>query len=257
MKKYRAIAEYYDAENVHQEMLRRDVPLLLGHLPRRRQNILELAVGTGRAAIPLAQAGHRVVGVDYARDMLEIARRKRDGVGIPERDLSLIYADVLRMNLREKFDWVILLFNTFLIFLTLAEQDTLLQAVVRHLKPRGKFWVDIFQPNLDLLAEAESKDLDPVLFHVPELNRTVYRTTSVERNPATQIQNVKFHYRWFDDRGTEHRQRVEFALTFFFPRELRLLLERNGMVIEKLYGDHKRGRLNANSPRMIALCRRR
>ncbi|MGD0462633.1 MAG: class I SAM-dependent methyltransferase [Tepidisphaeraceae bacterium] len=257
MKKYRAIAEYYDAECAHHEMLRRDVPFLLGHLPRRRQSVLELAVGTGRAAIPLAQAGHRVVGVDYARDMLEIAGRKRDALGISRRDLSFVCADVLRLRLRRKFDWVVLLFNTFLAFQTLEDQDALLQAVVRHLKPRGRFWLDIFQPNLQLIAQPKSKNLDPVLFHVPELNRTVFRETRVQRDPATQIQKVTFHYRWFDQRGTEHRQRVAFALTFVFPRELQLLLERNGLAIEKCYGDYDRSELNADSPRMIALCRRR
>jgi ubiquinone/menaquinone biosynthesis C-methylase UbiE len=257
MKKYRAIAEYYDAENAHHEMLRQDVPLLLEHLRVRRQSVLELAVGTGRAAIPLAKAGHRVVGVDYARDMLDIARRKRDAAGISERDLSFVCADVLRVRLREKFDWVVLLFNTLLAFQTLKDQDALLQSVVRHLKRNGRFWLDIFQPNLALLARPRSHNLDPALFHVPELNRTVLRSTSVRRDPATQIQQVKFHYRWFDDRGTEHRQQVAFALTFIFPRELQLLLERNGLAIEKLYGDYDRGQLTADSPRMIALCRRR
>lgn len=257
MKKYRAIAEYYDAENAHQEMLRRDVPLLMRHLPRKRQSILELAVGSARAAIPLAQAGHRVVGVDYARDMLAIARRKRDGVGVSDLDLSLVRADILRLNLRQKFDWVVLLFNTFLVFQTLEDQDAVLQTVVRHLKPRGRFWLDIFQPNLELLAQAESKDLSPILFHVPELDRTVFRSVSVKRDSAAQVQKVTFHYHWIDRRGVDHRQRVPFALTFIFPRELRLLLERNGLMIEKIYGDYDRSKLNANSPRMIALCRRR
>jgi ubiquinone/menaquinone biosynthesis C-methylase UbiE len=256
VKQYRAIAEYYDAENSHHEMLRRDVPFLLRHLPRR-QEVLELAVGTGRAAIPVAQAGHRIVGVDYARDMLEIARHKRDSVGISDRDLSLVYGNVLRLNLRRKFDWAILLFNTFLAFQTLKDQDALLRGIARHLKPRGRFWLDIFQPNLELIAQAKSKNLDPVLFHVAELNRTVFRTTSVERDPTTQVQKVTFHYRWIDERGREQRQRVEFALTFVFPRELRLLLERNGFAIEKIYGDYDGSELNADSPRMIALCRRR
>src|SRR3954451_711149 len=85
MKRYRAIAEYYDAENARHAMLEHDVPFFLGQLPKTRsQSILELAAGTGRAAIPLAQAGHRVVAVDYADDMLAIARRKRDAVGVTE-----------------------------------------------------------------------------------------------------------------------------------------------------------------------------
>src|SRR6478672_3895480 len=96
MKRYRAIAEYYDAEYAELEMLRHDVPFFLGQLPRRPkpQSVLELAVGTARAAIPIAQAGHRVVGVDYARDLLGIARRKAEAAGLRERELSLQLADV-------------------------------------------------------------------------------------------------------------------------------------------------------------------
>src|ERR1700712_4968013 len=97
--RYRAIAEYYDAEYAELEMLRHDVPFFLGQLPKRRQTILELAVGTGRAAIPIAQAGHRVVGVDYAPDLLAIARRKRDVVGLKDRELELRQGDVRRLKL--------------------------------------------------------------------------------------------------------------------------------------------------------------
>jgi ubiquinone/menaquinone biosynthesis C-methylase UbiE len=257
MKQYRAIAAYYDAENEHHQMLRQDVPMLLNHLPKRKQNVLELAVGTGRVAIPLVKAGHRVVGVDYAKDMLAVARMKRDRAGISERDLSLVCADVMRMKLGRKFDWAVLLFNTLLAFPTLEEQDALLTNVVQHLKPGGRFWVDIFQPNLSLLARSRSVNLDPVVFHVPELNRTVFRSTMVERDPATQIQDVTFHYRWFDDRGAEHNKKVAFSLTFMFPRELRILLERHGLRIEKMYGDYDGSELNADSPRMISLCRKR
>src|SRR5919112_1057602 len=93
MRRYRALAEYYDAEYEGLEMLEGDVPFFLGHLPRKAQRVLELACGTGRAAIPIAQAGHRVVGVDFARDMLEIARRKRDAVGLADRQLRLLHGD--------------------------------------------------------------------------------------------------------------------------------------------------------------------
>src|SRR3954453_2653668 len=112
MKRYKAIAEYYDAENERMEMLRRDVPFFLRQLPKRRQSVLELATGTARAAIPIAQAGHEVVGVHYARYMLEGARRKCDAVGLRERQLKLIEGDILTMNLRRKFDCAAIFFNT-------------------------------------------------------------------------------------------------------------------------------------------------
>lgn len=166
-KRYREVAEYYDAEYAHTRMLEQDVPFFMGQLPKRRQSILELATGTGRAAIPLAQAGHEVVGVDYAADMLDVARRKRNAVGLGDRELKLVEADVLSLDLRRRFDWVCILFNTFLAFTTLEQQDRLLRMVRRHLKPDGRFWIDIFQPDLRMIPEKVAGGLDPHAFFVP------------------------------------------------------------------------------------------
>jgi ubiquinone/menaquinone biosynthesis C-methylase UbiE len=250
------VAEYYDAENEHHAMLREDVPFFLGHLPRRkRQTILELAVGTGRAAIPLAEAGHRVVGFDYAEDMLAIARRKRDAVGLTDRQLTLLHGDATRLDLRRRFDWVCIFFNTFLAFPSLKEQDAVLQVVRRHMKKKARFWLDIFQPNLPLLAQDVTKNLEPVAFHVPRYDRAVFKTTEVRRDPARQLQQVTFHYTWFDKKGGEHHERTRFDMTFIFPRELQMLLERNGLAIEHLYGNYDGSALNADSPRIIAVCR--
>jgi SAM-dependent methyltransferase len=254
-KRYRAIAEYYDAEYAHMKMLERDVPFFLRQLPRRRQDVLELCVGTARAAIPIAQGGHRVVGVDYAEDLLEIAKRKRDGVGLTPRELELRRGDVRRLKLDRKFDWVCIFFNTLLAFPTLAELDRVLQVVRGHLKPRGRFWLDIFQPDMALLSGDQLKGLDPRIFYVPTLERTVYQTTQIRRNVAEQRQQVTFCYGWFDSRGIEHREKNSFEMTWLFPRELALVLERNGLSIERIYGDHDGSDVSDNSPRLIARAR--
>ena len=257
-KQYRAIADYYDAENERLAWLGRDVPFFLKQLPRGSQHVLELATGTARAAIPIAQAGHRVVGVDYAQEMLDIGRRKRDAVGLTDRALSLIHGDVSALDLGRTFDWVAIFFNTFLGFTTLQQQDAVLQVVRKHLKPRGRaggFWLDIFQPNLALMAAEESRGIDPAVFYVPHLSRTVFMSVDVKRDPSKQLQQVTFNYRWFDDRGRERKQRTRFHLTFIFPRELQILLERNGFRIDDLYGDHDGKPLTADSPRIIARCR--
>jgi SAM-dependent methyltransferase len=252
--KYRAIAEYYDAEYEHEEMLQQDVSFLLGHM-RARQSVLELAVGSARAAIPMAQAGHRVVGIDNDAAMLRLAGRKRDSVGLKAEQLQLIKQDMLSLRLKKKFDWICLLFNTFLVFTMLEEQDRVLQNVRRHLKPGGRFWLDIFQPNLAILAQEESKDHQPKTFYVPQFDRTVFRSTDIRRDPACQNQRITFNYTWFDKDGVQKQQTRVFNLTFIFPRELRILLERNGLKIEKLYGNYDGSKLNANSPRMIAACK--
>ena len=258
MKKpaYRAIAEYYDPENAQRLMLEQDVPFFLGQLPKKRQSILELAAGTGRAAIPVAQAGHTVVATDYAPEMLEIARRKRDAVGLTDRELSIGHGDALRMDLGRTFDWVCIFFNTFLAFTTLEQQDRVLQTCLKHLKPNGRLWIDIFQPDLSLLSRPRSTGLDPLIFQVHELGRTVMKTTEIRPNPADQTQRVTFHYTWFDDAGRERRERTEFVLTWIFPRELQLLLERNGFDVEYLWGNYDGSAVDDNSPRLIVRARR-
>lgn len=251
MKHYQAIAEYYDAEYADKQMLQEDVPFLLAHLPQRRQRILEIATGTGRVAIPLAQAGHQVVAFDNARDMLAIARRKRDAVGLGDGELELVRADALKLNLGRKFDVACVLFNTFLNFVTLEEQDRLLERVRQHLKPRGRLWIDIFNPDLEMMAEPLSVDIDPSIFYVHSLDRTVQRTVDIERNNVDQRQHITFKYCWYDMQGNAHQEEVAFDLTFMFPRELRLLLERHGFEVVNLWGDYDGSALTDESPRII------
>ena len=54
--------------------------------------------------------------------------------------------------------------------------------------------------------------------------------------------------------GIEHKERIDFDMTYLFPRELGILLERNGLRVEKMFGNYDGSRLRANSPRIIARC---
>ena len=254
MARYQPIAEYYDAEYESNDMLRQDVPFFLDHLPRRSQRILEIGCGTGRVAIPLAQAGHRVVGVDCAADALAIARRKRDAVGLADRQLKLVRGDATRLRLPAagKFDWACILFNTFLGFTTLQQQDALLEAISCSLRPGGRLWIDIYQPNLDLLARERARNLDPVVFHVPSLDRTVTRLSDIKVDPARQVSHVTFRYQWCDSAGRKHCESNSFDITFMMPREFQLLMERHGFAIERLYGNYDGSDLAPHSPRMIS-----
>lgn len=259
MKRYQAIAEYYDFEYAQMSMLERDVPLFLRHLPKKaRAGVLEIASGTGRAAIPIAQAGHRVVGVDCARDMIQIACRKRDAVDLKSDQCRFVIADALKLNLRRRFDAACIFFNTFLNFTTLAEQDRLLRTIRRHLKPRGMLWIDVFNPSMAMLSEQNQRDIDPVIFHVPRYDRTVQRTTDVHRaDPTNQVQRVTFRYRWIESQSLQPRiETMHFDMTWIHARELRMLLERNGFAIEKIMGDYDGSRLSDQSERIIVLARR-
>lgn len=255
-KPYRAPAAWYDAENERHDVLKQDVPFFLGQLPARRQSILELACGTGRAAVPLALAGHRVAGVDYAPEMIELAVAKRDSAGLSDRQLSLAVGDMLDLDLGRQFDWVCVFFNTFCNFTTLDLQDEVLAGVERHLKPNGRFWLDVFNPDPGLLAADEVTGQDPYVFVEPTEGRTVFFSTDVRRAREPQVQHVVHRYEWFDGKGRRRRAAHAFDMTSFFPRELQLLVERHGMRVEHVWGNYDASEVTPDSPRIILRCRR-
>lgn len=253
-KAFRAPAHWYDAESERHDVLKQDVPFFLGQLPSRRQSILELACGTGRACMPLALAGHRLTGIDYAPEMIDLARRKRHAAGLSERQLDLKVADMLDLNLGHTYDWACIFFNTFCNFTTLDAQDRVLSGAVRHLKPRGRLWVDVFNPDPNLVGAPEDSAHDPYIFNVPEENRTVFFSIHLRQSKQPQVQHVTHRYEWFDERGRRRRINHEFDMASIHPRELRLLVERHGLRVEEMWGNYDASPLDANSPRIIARC---
>ena len=249
--RYKGSSVYYDAEYVSNHVLDNDVPFLLSHLPTKPATVLELCCGTGRAAVPIAEAGHRVTGVDIDAGLLKLARAKRVAAGLDDVRLTLTRADVLKLDLGRRFDWAVLLFNTMLNFTTLPLQDRLLQTARRHLKRGGRFWADVFNPNLSMLAIEHRTDLDPAVFEVPAMGRTVHRTTEVRRADRPQLQHVTIHYDWTDTDGNTGRESSAFDLTWMMPREAVLLLERNGFEVEALYGDYDESQVTRDSPRIV------
>jgi SAM-dependent methyltransferase len=256
-KPYRAPAAWYDAENERHPVLKQDVPFFLGQLPASPQSILELACGTGRACIPLALAAHRVTGIDYAPEMIDIAKTKRDAAGLSAKQLDLAVGDMLALDLRRQFDWVCVFFNTFCNFTTLELQDRVMRTIVRHLKPKGRFWLDVFNPDPGLLAEPTVSGRDPYLFHVPEEARSVFFSTDVRRGEEPQVQHVIHRYEWFDERGRRRKATHAFDMTFFYPRELRLLAERHGLRVEHFWGNYDGSGVTPDAPRIIARCCRK
>jgi hypothetical protein len=115
--------------------------------------------------------------------------------------------------------------------------------------------MDIFNPDLSLLAPVESFGLNPTSFFVPSLGRTVFCTTDLKRDARPQTQRITFRYQWFDENGQDHHEINSFLMTAIFPRELQLLLERHGFEILKIYGDYDGSKASNDSPRQIAWCR--
>lgn len=106
--------------------------------------ILELAVGTGRIALPLAEKGFQVTGVDLSERMLQVLKSKKGGPQV-----ETVLGDMSQIDLHQEFDLVYLVFNGITYLLSQEEQIACFQNVSRHLKPGGIFVIETFLPKLE------------------------------------------------------------------------------------------------------------
>jgi SAM-dependent methyltransferase len=109
--------------------------------------VLELGVGTGRIALPLAKAGVAVEGLDASKSMVARLHSKPGGENIPVTIGSLPDIPV-----DGKFSLVYVVFNTFFCLLTQQEQIRCFQNVAGHLSANGVFVIEAFVPDMTLFT---------------------------------------------------------------------------------------------------------
>lgn len=196
--------------------------------------ILELGCGTGRVAVPLAEAGHEVVGIDRSRPMLDRAERRRRSLA-PEvrRRLRFVEADMTDFRLGRRFGLVFAAFRVFMCLLDPASQRAALDRARRHLHPGGLLVVDVFDPLLDWLAPGPqpSRDVDEVLH--PDTGRRV-RVATFDRvnDPVDQRMTERWRFTELDDDDRVLREEVEtLTLRWTFRHELHHLLELAGFEV--------------------------
>ena len=112
--------------------------------------VLELGAGTGRVAIPIAEAGLEVVGLDASDAMLERARERSQAVN----GIQWVRGDMADFAMGRTFGLVIIPFRSFLHLLTAREQASCLRCVYEHLVPGGRLALNFFNPSILPLGES-------------------------------------------------------------------------------------------------------
>ena len=242
-------AGWYDAEYADLAMLDEDVPFFLSQLPDGGPlDILEIGVGTGRAAAMLIDAGHRVTGVDSSPAMLKFAAAKGVGAELIEADAA---GDLPATLGGRTFDRVCLFFNTFLNFHEPEDQEAVLASAAAVLRPGGRLWLDVFNPDLDLILGGVDgvEDLDPTLFQTDD-GLSVMKRVDVRSDLTRQVQHVTYRFEWFED-GERREAERSFEAAWVMPRELIRLLRLCGFAPTALWGGHDGSMLTATSDRII------
>ena len=111
--------------------------------------ILELACGTGRIGLALAQDGPLVVGLDRSSGMLREARRRARTLGLEGR-VRLLRGDLRALPFRACFERVICAYSSLTYLAEPGAAETFLRAVRSRLRPGGRFLLDVFVPRAEL-----------------------------------------------------------------------------------------------------------
>lgn len=180
---------------------------------------LELAIGTGRVAIPLLERGVPVSGIELAPPMVDALRTKVDAATIP-----VVIGDMTSATVPGRFSLVFLVFNGISNVLTQAEQIACFRNAARHLGPGGRFVIELWVPDLRSLPpgrEATVFTAEPGyigLDTVDTLNQIV----------------VSHHFRFGD--GNE-ASLFRSPHRYVWPAELDLMAQIAGFTLEARHAD--------------------
>ncbi len=218
--------------------------------------MLELGCGSGRLAIPLAQAGYQVTGVDFSPAMLQLARAKA-GAGKAGANLTLLEGDFSTLDLGGPYRLAIAAMNTFLHLLTQEEQLRALRHWRNHLAPGGLLLLDVLAPDIDELARLSGQAEYDKSWNDPDTGATIAKWVVRTVEPAEQILHVIMLYdELLADGKLISRTMVPFDLRYLWHAEAGLLLRLAGFTLEEVFGDWSLEPFDSGSERMILLARR-
>jgi len=200
---------------------------------------LELAIGTGRVALPLAGRGVAVEGVDASEAMVARLRAKPGGDSLP-----VVIGDMAEVPVNGPFRLVYLIFNTLFGLLTQARQGDCFRNVARVLGPAGVFVIECFVPDLsrfdrDQRVRARAVTEDSATIEVSRHDPVLQRVT-------TQMVTL-------DGQGMHLRP---VALRYSWPGELDLMAEAAGLRRRERHGDWDRRPFDSLSTKHISVYQR-
>ncbi|MBD2182073.1 class I SAM-dependent methyltransferase [Planktothrix sp. FACHB-1355] len=224
-----------------------DIPFWTDMVSQYGEPVLELCCGTGRIAFPLAEKGLQVTGIDISDSMLGEARKKSDRV-------EWIKADVCDFDLGKQFSLIIFSLNSIYHLLRIEDLESCFNCVKKHLKPDGKFIIDMLNYYTKPTIEAMWSPL-PTLYSVypdPDGRGTMVVTVVNELDVSAQIAKSKLFFRLIE-------QKKEFVeetkLRLYHPNEMGNLLKYNGFIIETQLGGYDKAAFTSGAPNYIAICK--
>lgn len=199
-------------------------------------HVLELGVGTGRLAIPLARHGLRVTGIDSSEKMLE-----RLASNDPDRTVSTVVGDMVDDLPAGPFDGVLAAYNTLFNLLDAERQQACFDEVARRLRPGGAFVVEavVPQPHTGSQVSVRTISADRVVLSASVHDAARQRADGqfVELTETGGVRLRPWAIRWAE------------------PAELDQMAERSGLRLDERWADFDRSPFDASSERHVTVYR--
>lgn len=199
---------------------------------------LELAVGTGRVAVPLLERGIPVTGIELSEPMVAQLRGK-----VGEADLPVVVGDMATAEVPGTFALVYLVFNTLGNLRTQREQVACFRNTARHLRSGGRFVIELLVPPLRRLPPGQLA----VPFDVGD-GHVGFDTFDVVTQQATS------HHYWPAGDGTARYGRHNFR--YVWPAECDLMAQLAGLELEDRFADWRRSPFTAESTGHVSVWRK-
>jgi SAM-dependent methyltransferase len=232
-----------------------DVDLYLSLARRTGGPVLELAVGTGRLAVPIAEAGHDITGVDIDPAMLARARERAAMARAIDGQLELVEADLLDVRLPRAGEYrlAIIALNSLLLLGSRDAQRDALRTMAAHLAPGGLAIVDVWLPDADDLARFDGRIMLDYARPGDGTRSIVTKAASAQHEAATQMVTLTSIYEESAPGGSVRRWVRVDRLRLVSADELRGFAEDVGLEIEQLAGGYDLSPLGPTSDRAILI----
>jgi SAM-dependent methyltransferase len=195
---------------------------------------LELGIGTGRVALPLARRGVRVHGIELSKAMVARMRDKPGG-----EDIGVTIGDFATATVDATFSVAYLVFNTIGNLTTQAAQGACFRNAAAHLEPGGCFVIEVGVPALQWLPPGETA----CVFHISET-----RWGIDEYDVANQ--GLRSHHFEAIDGGVEH---FSVPFRYVWPSELDLMAQLAGMRLRERWSDWTREPFTSDSRKHVSV----
>jgi SAM-dependent methyltransferase len=192
-------------------------------------NILDLGCGTGNHAIPLAQQGYEVIGVDRSESMLAQARKKAACLGMNKNKIAFEKGDICSIDLQRQADSALMMFAVLGYQLQNTNVLSALKTARWHLRPGGLLIFDVWYGPA-VLHERPSQRVKVI----PTPGGQILRVASGKLDIRCHVCTVDFHVWRLEGERLVDEKEESHAVRYFFPLELDLFLEYSGFNLIRL-----------------------